>query len=335
MKRDKPEVVEAKSMRLVVVFMLFIFSSLSWAVGYKIFTSSFYPALDIYEVSTALADFQFDELDLSQKGRVFSEGIDQIYFNPNNKNDLAVLKLDLEYQSSERFLKLSESEFVCHGKTRRGRSFSLFVKGRSEAAFSKICKSVTTKTVSAARFKLYNLLWEQAFAANGSACSGVKNFRDSISNLQNRLSESPIMQKLGTCLAESFRGAKGVFEGIRDGFQSLLSSPRDLWSEIKEQASALLNFVGHLKEEVVQLVQGLGDLDMDLAINLGCNLGGELLASSLVAAVTGVGLVKLSAALGQALLKLNGMKSIFARLNQLKSLGKAGIAKDILSCAAR
>ncbi len=237
---------------------------------------------------------------------------------------------DLKLTSSSRVLKISENEFACQGKTSRSRYFSLYVKGRSEKDFLNICNAFLEKK-RASVLQLFQLIVQPAYASD-SICSAQSMFIKNISNLKNNLDQSLISQKLGTCISETLQGAGGVFSGFADGFKSLLKSPSGLWQELSAQAQNFLDFITHLKSEVLQIANGFPDLDADLIASLACHLGGEILTSASLSVAGGIGTAKLSLILAQALLKLKNMKGIFSRLNQLMQTGKPHLAKEILNC---
>ena len=93
------------------------------------------------------------------------------------------------------------------------------------------------------------------------------------------------------------------------------------------------NFVIHLKDEVIQLKESLSNLDSEMVMHIACRLGGEVLTSAGLAALTGAGVAKLSMTLANAVLKLKGMSTLLSRLNQLKKIGQARLAHEVLSCA--
>ncbi len=320
--------------RLFIIVIISVFSIQLLAFQYKIQSSDYYPAIDINEVTHILSSHELIEFDLKKKGNFFLGQMDQIYFNLSHLDQFAILKLDLVPNASEKIFKLSNNEFVCHSKTSRNRAFSLYVIGKSYDNFLKICNSFSSERKKILQSNLLLRLFFSEVHA-GENCSLWQNLVGSVTELKNNLNNSLMMQRLGTCISESARGAGGVFTGFKDNFASLLTtSPQNLWSELSLQAKNILDFVTHLKNELVELKNNFSDLDNELLISLVCHVGGEFLSSTALFALPGYGAIKLSSTIGSALMRLKGTKSLIHRLNDLRKEGKGHIAREVLNCTA-
>lgn len=304
-------------------------STLLLAQEYQTVSSDLYPALDLYELGRGLAPHQLVELDLHRKAKLFSGSMDQIYFNPDFPSQFAILKLDLKFTGSSANLKISANEFVCHGETSRKRAFALYLKGFSESSFQKICADLNQSKPPSR-----TAVWMQAFVNTASAssdCTKQSPF-DQARDIQESAIKSPLLQKIGTCIANSVQGAKNAFTGFADGFAALLKNPYELWGELSKQASAVLSMMTHLQSEMEQMRKNLSELDPDLLVHVACQMGGEALATVGLTGLSGVGAYKLTALLTQAAARLKNFKSIFSRLNTLTRTGKSQLAKEVLSC---
>lgn len=312
-------------------WIFFLIPCLSLADEYLQENSDLYPALDIYEISQQVFKFGFRELDLKRSGALLHGSLDQVYFHQQKSDEFAILKLDLKLASSDTLFKISADEFVCQGKTSRNRAFSLYVKGRTQAQVTKICGPFSRSLKSQSRFYIHKLFFNEA-QASSSACFDSNVPKQMISSLQGQLQGSILMQQLGTCLSNGLLGGKESILEMKNGLQDLLKNPRALWSELSAQGRALLEFVRHLESEMISLKKTLSDLNNDLILEIGCHLGGEVLTSIGLSALTGAGVLKLSVTMEQAVIKLKSMKSIFSRLNKLALTGKGKIVKEVLSC---
>ncbi len=323
-------------MLLKMFFFTILVCMKAYAGSYQLMKPVDATVMDIYEISQKLAPHGFYEVDLKRKGHIFKTPMDQLYLNTDMSENKAILILDLKFDSNERVLQISDTEFVCHGQTSRDRYFALYLKVSAKNEFVKICNSFSkvppVKEVSSFKFlQLYKLLIRPAFAADGE-CGEIRNPQSSLLQLKTTIDNSAVIQGLGTCLSEALRGSGQTFSGMKDSLVTLLTNPLELWNEVAQQAVALKNFLVHLKDEVVLLKNSFSNLDPELVLQLGCHLGGEILTSIGIASLTGAGVVKLSATLAQAILKLKGMQSLLTRLNQLKKAGQGHFAKEVLNC---
>lgn len=334
-------------LRFVVKFItiaIVFFNLSALAQVYQYAPRADYAFQDINSVGRVLSQYGFIEFDLKRKGSVVESFIDQIYLNPKSKSELAVLTLDLSLSSKEKILKLSSSEFVCHSQTSTGRHFALYVKGKSTRETNEICHKLqmgSSNSFARSVFKPFNYL-SQIFIAEASAkedCAPKNTTLAAIGELSTELNESILVQRLGTCLSHTLNGAIGSAQGLSDQlkktFSALLKNPRELWNEISEQATALKEFVWHIKTEVMQLKQALQEADMEMLMDVGCQFAGEFLVTTGLSALTGAGLVKLSLGFKNMFEKLKNSKTLFARLKELKSKGKGQLAKGVLSCAIK
>jgi hypothetical protein len=82
---------------LALFFITQLTVQFSFALSYKSVPSDLYPYLDIHEVSQKLKPYQLLEMDLKKKGNIFNNSFDQLYFNPQDQNQLAILKLDIRF----------------------------------------------------------------------------------------------------------------------------------------------------------------------------------------------------------------------------------------------
>lgn len=323
-------------MPLIFIIIAFFGCVDVFAQSYQFVKSNEYPALAIYEISQKLAANGFFEIDLKRKGRIFKTPIDQMYLKTGSATNQILLILDLKLNSEARVLRISETEFVCHSQTSRGRPFSLYLKLDSQKEFFEICNSFLSKKneVHSSRFyQLYRLMASPAHASNPE-CDVLNPPYKNLTQLKSSLDETSVVQGLGTCLSEVLRGSAQTFSGFKDSLVTLLTNPKNLWAEISAQATALKNFLVHIKDEVIQLKNSLSGLDSDLALHLGCQLGGEILTSIGLGALTGVGVVKLSTTLMQAVLKLKEIPLLLTRLNQMSKAGNTPFAREVLSCVA-
>ncbi len=312
-------------------FSFLFYFSIASADSYIVEKSDFYPALDIHEVSQVLYSHGFNEFDLSKRGQILSGAMDQIYFNINASDEIGILKLDLKLISNSKILQLSDREFVCHAQTSRGRSFSLYLKGRSQQDFSSICNSFANSKKSSRSATFLHFLIPEVMAANAGGCelgpTTAKNFRE----IRGRLSANLIVQKFGTCLTRFLQGSASTFTGVVSSIEAL-KDPVELWRKISVEAIAMKNFVLHMQSEITDAIEATANLDGELILHAYCHLLGEMGTSIGITALTGVGLVKLGAQFTQGLMKMVRTKSLFSRLNDLKRAGQIKAAKEILSC---
>jgi hypothetical protein len=161
------------------LFLTFVCLNVS-AQYYKIEKSDKFSALDIYEVSQKLNSYGFFETDLKRKGHIFKTPIDQMYLHSSGDDKKAVLILDLRPNHNEKILKISDTEFVCHAETKRGRSFSLYMKMAETKEFLSICNYFINKKKPAWSgfnslrfFPQLNLFINTAFAST-PACNELQ-----------------------------------------------------------------------------------------------------------------------------------------------------------------
>lgn len=321
-------------MLLIFLTAIIFFCTDVFAQSYQYKKSDEYPAMAIYEIGQKLALSGFFEVDLKRKGHILKTPIDQMYLKYGSSTNQAILILDLKLNSQDRVLRISETEFVCHSETSRGRPFSLYLKVDTQKEFFEVCNLFLNKKSnvhSSKLYQLYQFMINPAYASN-TDCNETKLPYENLTQLNSSLEESTVIQGLGTCMSEVLRGSTQTFSGFKDGLLTMLTNPKELWHEISQQATALKNFLVHIKDEVIQLKNSLSGLDSDLALHLGCRLGGEILTSIGLGALTGIGVAKLSTTLIHAVLKLKEIPLLLTRLNQLKKMGNSPFAKEVLSC---
>jgi len=318
-----------------ILCILFLFSSKLKANGADFYTFDrkiSHKALDIYEITLKLKNFGLFEMDLKRQGQFLNSDVDQIYFSPTDKNIFVILKLNLKFNKKS-YIKLSNDKFVCHAKTNQDRDFSLYFEGFSESTFQSMCNKFKNTSYFSRNFILYKTFLNFAFANESTRCHGNSRSNvKSISNISENIDTTEVVQQMGVCLSEFVGGVKSTFNGFSDELSKLLENPTDLWQNLSEQAKAIHNFILHLSTEAIQLKRAIGSLDNRLVIQLACRMGGEVLVSAGISAVTGFGLSKLALTFVSAINKLKSMSSIFTQLNRLNKIGQAHLAKEILSC---
>lgn len=312
---------------------LFFLAQFSFALSYKSAPSDLYPYMDIHEISQKLKTNQLLEMDLKKKGNIFNNSFDQLYFNPQNQNQFAILKLDIRLDSDQKILKLSNTEFVCHGQTQRDRYFSVYMKGYQFSEFQKICTGLNKKTVFS--FKKYLLANVVTTAQAQVDCPDENKNLNDISLVTTKLTDSVLAQKISTCAIDAVRSALKTYKGAVDGVVSILTNPFELWDQISQQAIALKDFVLNLKSEVMGLYSAMKNVDTELIWTIGCQLAGELLAGASLSALGGAGIVKLTQKLVQIFSRLKESRTLIARLSQLSKKGKTETAQGILSCVIK
>jgi len=327
-----------------VILLLFFFNLSVLAEVYQYSPRADYAFQDINIISKSLQRFGFLEFDLKRSGASNGYNIDQMYINPRAENELAVLILDLSLSSKEKILKLSSSEFVCHGQTNAKHNFSLYVKGKSPREFNELCSGLQSnflKKFSGNLLKPINY-FSQVFLSKAQAevsCAPQDTAFAAVGRLSHELNESVIIQRLGTCLSHTLKGAVGGAQGLSESlkytFTALLKNPRELWNEISEQAAALKNFVLHIKTEIMQLKQAIHEADTEMLMDVGCRFAGEFLVTAGLSALGGAGFVKLSLGFKNMFEKLKNSKTLFSRLKELKSKGNGHLAQEVLSCAIK
>jgi hypothetical protein len=318
---------------LALFFITQLTAQFSFALSYKSAPSDLYPYLDIHEISQKLKPYQLLEMDLKKQGNIFNNSFDQLYFNPQDQNQLAILKLDIRLDSNQKILKLSDTEFVCHGQTARDRSFSLYMKGNKLSEFQKVCADLNKKTVFS--FKKYLLDNVVTTAQAQVECPDENINLNDISRVSANLTDSVLAQKISTCAIDAVRSALKTYKGAVDGAVSILTNPLELWDQISQQARALKDFVMNLKSEVMGLYSAMKNMDTELIWTIGCQLAGELLAGASLSALGGAGIVKLTQKLVQIFNRLKDSKTLIARLSQLSKKGKTETAQGILSCVIK
>lgn len=316
-----------------LITLLLFLSNFAHAITYKSSSSELYPYIDILELSKIMKKFNFLEMDLNKKGNIFNNSFDQWYINSKDLNQIGILKFDLDLDTKQQVLKISENEFVCHGQTSRGRDFAFYVKGKSESQFKNICQQLTKKEIfSFRKYLLKNLL---RVASAQTSCDKNNTNLNQLSNIASDISQSVLAQKISTCAVDAVRAALKTYKGTVDGVASILTNPIELWHQISQQAEALKDFVMNLKTEVMGLYNSVKNLDPELIWTLACQLGGELLASASLSALGGAGLVKLTQKLVQIFSKLKNSNTLLTKLSVLSKLGKSQTAKEILSCVVK
>ena len=289
--------------------------------------------MDIHEISQKLIKSNFFEMDRSKKGNIFNNSSDQIYFNPENLNQIAILKLDIYLNQQNRVLKISDTEFVCHGQTSRDRHFALYIKGQKINEFLKICKDVNKRPVfSFKKYLLQNLI---STARADDFCQSKNSNLNHISNVATEISENILVQKIGTCAVDVVRSAFKTYKGTVDGAASILMNPNELWQQISQQAIAFKDFVMHLKTEVMGLYSAMKNIDTEMILALGCHIAGELLASASLSVLGGAGIVKLTQKLVEIFNRLKSSQNLITRLSTLSKSGKPETAREILSCVIK
>jgi guanylate kinase len=316
----------------------FIFISLFltcqvFALSYKEAKSDLYPFMDIHEITQKLNEDNFLEMDQSKKGNIFNNSFDQIYFNTVNSNKLAILKFDIQLDTSQKILKISDTEFVCHGQTSRDRYFALYIKGQKRNEFEKICHRINQKSsFSFRKYLIQNLMSE---AQADESCQAKNSNLNHIASVSTEITQNVLMQRIGTCAVDAVRSALKAYKGAVDGAISILKNPLELWHQISQQAIALKDFVMNLKSEVMGLYENLKTMDTEMILAVGCQLAGELLASASLSALGGAGILKLTQKLVQIFNRLKNSKTLLSRLSVLSKSGKSETAREVLSCVIK
>ncbi len=264
------------------------------------------------------------------------------FFDRNNHDNYAVLKLDLQYLGRPGVMQLSETDYVCHGLFVNQRPFSLFTSGVYKAVIEKVCSQVNLakndikKNHYSKSFLVYSLMMTDAQAqATCKDNSSTKNI-SSIKNISSRFSSEELMQKLGTCAIDARRGAGSVFTGMFDGAIKLFTTPpKELWNGLKKSVVEIKKFVIHLKDEMIKLKNAFSQLDLDMILQIGCPLAGEIIASAGITALTGAGIAMLSARIVQTISRMSKLKHLFDKLNKLAALGKSKFAGKVLACGLK
>lgn len=161
-------------MKHILLFIhLFLFCALSSAqeIGYKLETSaSTSSQVDLYLFSQEMNAFNFFPMDITHKGSVYGNNFDQIFFDRNNHENYAVLKLDLKYLGSPGVMQLSETDYVCHGTFVNQRPFSLFTSGVDKDVVNRFCSQINLtqndvkKNHYSKSFLVYSLMMTSAQA---------------------------------------------------------------------------------------------------------------------------------------------------------------------------
>jgi hypothetical protein len=175
--------------------------------------------------------------------------------------------------SDQKILKLSDTEFVCHGQTVRDRYFSLYMKGHKFSEFQKVCADLNKKTVFS--FKKYLLNNVVTTAQAQVECPDENKNLNDISQVTTNLTDSVLAQKISTCAIDAVRSALKTYKGAVDGAVSILTNPLELWDQISQQARALKDFVMNLKSEVMGLYSAMKNMDTELIWTIGCQLAGR------------------------------------------------------------
>ena len=323
---------DTESVKYFILISIFLTCQVH-ALSYKHMQSDLYPFMDIHEITQKLNQDNFLEMDRSKKGNIFNNSFDQIYFNTAKPEQLAILKFDIQLDNAQKILKISDTEFVCHGQTSRDRDFALYIKGPRQHQFEKICQSVTEKsTFSFRKYLIKNLI---STAQADELCPAKNLNLNHIASVATEISQNVLAQKIGTCAVDAVRSALKTYKGAVDGAVSILTNPLELWHQISEQAIALKDFVMNLKSEVMGLYESLKTMDTEMILAVGCQLAGELLASASLSALGGAGIVKLTQKLVQIFNKLKNSKTLISRLSVLSKSGKSETAREVLSCVIK
>lgn len=354
-------------MKLFLVFIhIFIFGLMAGALeqspvqdqkqGYKLNPSKPNSQVDIFLFSQALNEFNLFPLDTTHRGSILKNDFDQIFIDRSNYNNFAVLKFDLHYLGSPGILKLSATDYVCHGTFDHQRSFTLFSSGIDSLIMEKICQKMSPaknafqknnsakENFSRLSFLKLNIIQNllintsQAQINVQSQCKNNKNIKDinSIKNISSYFSSELAIQKIGSCLADVLRGSGHVFEGLLDGAKNLLTmTPAKLWNSLKETASGIKHFVLNIKDELIKLKNSFSQLNADLILSIGCQLAGEIITSAGISALTGAGYAMMAPRIAQIINKMGGLKHLFGRLNKMSQFGNSKLAEKVLSCGIK
>lgn len=327
-------------MRSLVYLLIFLFYSIhGLCQGYQLQASPDNSQVDIYLFSQQMNDFNFIPMDISYRGSFFGNDVDQIYFDRNNHQHYAVLKFDLSYLGKKGVMQLSEKDYVCHGQFSNGRPFALFSTGIEKNRMQKICHQTSINQNHSSRNYLFksnvfaSFFLPQALAQ--STCP-QKNSFSSLKVTSSIFTSEMIIQKIGSCVADALRGAKGSLGGMLSGVKNLFTtSPKELWSELKQNVSGISQFVLNIKNEMIKLKKSLSQLDFDLILSLGCQIGGEIITSMGVSALTGAGITMLSKRMVELVSRTGKLNHLFERLNKLSRFGNKKLAEKVLSCGLK
>lgn len=314
--------------------------------SYALSPTSALPFIEINMLGNYLSDFGFYELDLSRKGKIIGSYTDQIFFR--NSKERVSLVLDLKYRSSPSqkeygVLRLqienpngnSASDFVCHAKINK-RNVALLFENISEKEVHQICSNLN-KTIVSHNQKLnnkWNTIASSLFYSEANA-QCIEPNQGAFAGIHKHISESQILQQMGTCLSRAKDGAVETTKSYANSIALLLTSPTEFWGEIKKSSEAIMNLVVNFKQEMNTLVTSLNSLDRELLVESICPIIGSVVAGIAISSVTAAGVAKVAESLMQALIKLKSSQFMFGRLNQLKQSGRAPLAQEILICAVR
>ncbi len=307
-------------------------------------------SLDIDDFDFYINDLGFVELDQSKKGSLTPNGIDQAYFNLSDPSQIVILKFDIVLSDKKEFLKLNNTDYVCHGVNSRKRNYALFFSGIKQEIFQQTCnklKDEFNRTANQAshfsglnnKFLItYEWSMNQAYAkdhcSNQSAIGLKKNQFAGIDQVHKSIQESQVFKQLGTCFSSILRGATQSIDSTFESVKKLFTtSPSDLWDSLKQQAIEMKNFVMNIKEQVLTISENLKKIDVSLIVQMGCQLIGEVIVQNGLSALTGFGAIKIINLLKQSASKIKKVESLFQRLNSLVKMNKNHLAEKVLSCA--
>lgn len=327
-------------MKLILLFFhILLISTFATAEGYRLDAGPENSQVDLFLFNQEMEPHNFFPMDLTHKGSIGD--FDQIFFDRNNFNNFAVLKMDLAYLGAPGLMQLSEKDYVCHGSFTNNRSFALFTTGVDKELVGKICNQVNLakndikKNHYSKSFLIYSMLMTSAQAQATCKDKVVQNI-GSMQNVSTQFSTQVAIQKLGTCLSDALRGAGNVFTGMFDGVKSLFTtSPKELWNGIKKSATEFKNFIVNIKDEMIKLKNSFSQLNNDLILSIGCTLVGEMITSAGISALTGAGAAMMSAKIIKTINRMGKLKHLFDRLNKLSFLGKGKFAQKVLSCGLK
>ncbi|MFZ3229089.1 MAG: hypothetical protein WA160_02700 [Pseudobdellovibrio sp.] len=317
-------------MNILNTFFILFFSSVSWGWGYEYKPISKYNGLDLYEIASELKKASLFEVDLVRAGHIPFAAFDQLFLNSKHEEQFAVVVFDLIAPNEQTILSLEEDKIVCHAKTQMGRDFAIYFSNRKMSESISYCRK--TKVTSTFKKMILKQIFPPAQAANCEVLAS--QISTNLVEVRNTVlaGKEWVLQKLGTCLIQAYRGGVSAANGFGDGLKSLVSNPEHLWDEVSEQALAFKNFVTHIGAEARILIENFKNLDSDLILNTLCNMSGEILISGLLTS----GALGIAAKITSAVVKLTAqlkiVKATFSHLSELKKMGRVDLANGILSC---
>lgn len=315
-------------MRLLLLLCLNIFcfglhaGEFNFTYQYKARETSF--SLELYELSKHFEEKNFSRMSAAPLGNLPLVHADEVLTSSYHPGTIFI-KLGLLAPESQRFKLLTSGNLTLFHTD----SLSIAFFDFNSFEVQTLIEGLATKKVS--KTSVMDFFIPKASAADQVFCQtqAVNAFKN-IESLNNKITQSLLIKKLGECGLHALRGATGQIDEMKNFFGTLASDPGKLWREMKENFKQLQLVLGNLTNELMSFYNTVTGLSVDDMLKIGCQMIGEI-GTNLALAASGAGLtIGATKLLMITLPKLQRLKRML-ELSRSKKISKE-TAMESLSC---